>query len=258
MKLRDVKGEVNSTTIAIAYPLTGIQESSNQLPPIQPLFAYLPLRPYGFRFILQADFEIPATRQEIRRDNLWNEWLKSEMTRLLSRAYHQFQRLPDLLASSSINTQINTHLTPIQIIKYFLKLIPSRNELDPYFNAFIDKSIETLMGDIKLPVTRQNENNETIIDWISPSRCMIVRDPLIRKILSQDLLLSHFNCYYVHEQLALECDEQILVKLGCRQLEFTDITQLIESSYKQDEQQHPKTTSSIEQGKFDYSKQNIV
>jgi len=210
----------------------------------------LPLRPYGFRFILQADFEIPATRQEIRRDNLWNEWLKSEMTCLLSLAYLQFQRLPDLLASSSIDTQINTHLTPIQTIKYFLKLIPSRNELDQYFNTFVNESIQLLMGIVKLPVSRQTEKEETVIDWVLPSQCVIVRDPFIRTILSQDLLLSHFNCYYIHEQLALECDEQILLKLGCRQLDFTDIARLIEVSYKQDEQEHPKTTSAIEQSKF--------
>jgi hypothetical protein len=210
----------------------------------------LPLRTYGFRFILQADFEIPATREEIRRDNLWNEWLKSEMTCLLSLAYRQFQCLPDLLASSSINTQINTHLTPIQTIKYFLKLIPSCNELDQYFNTFVDKSIQLLMDIIKLPVSRQTEKEETVIDWVLPSQCVIVRDPFIRTILSQDLLLSHFNCYYIHEQLALECDEQILLKLGCRQLDFTDIARLIEASYKQDEQEHPKTTLAIEQSKF--------
>jgi hypothetical protein len=245
-----VKGDVDSTTIAIAYPLSGIQESSIQLPPTQPLFAYLPLRPYGFRFILQADFEIPATRQEIHSDNLWNEWLKSEMTCLLSLAYLQFQCLPDLLAASSINTQINTHLTPIQTIKYFLKLIPSRSELDQYFNTFVDQSIQLLMGIIKLPVSRPNEKDETIIDWVLPVQCIIVRDPFIRKILSQDLLLSHFNCYYIHEELALECDEQILLKLGCRQLDFTDIARLIEVSYKQDEQEHPKTTAAIEQSKL--------
>ncbi len=230
--------------------MSGIQESSGQLPPSQPLFAYLPLRSYGFRFILQADFEIPATRQEIRHDNLWNEWLKSEMTCLLSLAYLQFKLLPDLLASSSIDTQVNNHLTPIQTIKYFLKLIPSRNELNSYFNAFVDESIKLLMGIIELPISRQNEKDETIIDWVSPSKCVIVRDPFIRKILSQDLLISHFNSYYVHEQLVLECDEQILLKLGCRQLDFSDITRLIEASYKQDEQEHPKTTSAVEESMF--------
>jgi hypothetical protein len=250
MKLLDVKGDVDSTTIAIAYPLSGIQDPSSSLPPTQPLFAYLPLRSYGFRFILQADFEIPASRQEIRHDNLWNDWLKTEMTCLLSSAYLQFQRLPELLASSSINTQIDYQVTPIQTIKYFLKLIPSRNELSPYFNSFVDKSIKSLMGIIKLPVSRQNENEETVIDWVSPSQCVIERDPFIRKILPQKLLFSEFNRYYVHEQIVLECDEQILLELGCRPLDFSDITQLIEVSYKQVEQQHPKTTSTIEQSKF--------
>jgi hypothetical protein len=252
VKLRDVKGDVDSTTIAIAYPLSGLLELSSQLPETQPLFAYLPLRSYGFRFILQADFEIPANRQEVHRDNLWNEWLKTEMTHLLYLAYCQFQNLPDLLASSSLNVPINNQLTPIQTIKYFLKLIPSRNGLDPYFNTFVDKSIQLLMGVIKLPVIRPNkkEEDEVIIDWVLPSQCVIVRDPFIRKILSQELLLSHFNSYYVHEQIVLECDEQILIKLGCRQLDFSDITRLIEVSYKQDEQEHSKTTSSIEQSKF--------
>jgi hypothetical protein len=249
MKLRDVKGDVDSTTIAIAYPLSGIQDPTSSLPPHQPLFAYLPLRPYGFRFILQADFEIPASRQEIRHDNLWNDWLKTEMTCLLSLAYLQFQRLPELLASSSISTQINYQITPIQTIKYFLKLIPSRIEVNPYFNRFVDKSIASLMGIIKLPISRQDEKQETIIDWVSPSQCVIVRDSFIRKILPQDLLLSHFNSYYVHEQIILECDEQILLQLGCRQLDFSDITKLIELSYKQVDQQRPKTTSTIEQSK---------
>ncbi|UJR37109.1 hypothetical protein I4U23_029813 [Adineta vaga] len=233
-KLRDIKGEVDSTTIAVAYPLNKIQESSNQPLPTQPLFAYLPLRSYGFRFILQADFEIPATRQEIRRDNLWNEWLKTEMTCLLSLAYLQFKRLPDLLVSSSIDTHITNHLTPIHAIKYFLKLIPSRNELDSYFNAFVDESIQLLTGIIELPIVRQNEKEESIIDWVSPSKCMIIRDPHIRKILSQDLLIAHFNSYYVHEQL-------VVVNL------ILPITRLIEISYQQNEQERPKTTSSIEQ-----------
>ncbi|CAF4860629.1 unnamed protein product, partial [Rotaria sp. Silwood1] len=70
MKLSEVKCDVESTTIAIAYPLNPMYEcASRQVLSAQPLFAYLPLRSYGFRFILQADFEITAARQEILRDN---------------------------------------------------------------------------------------------------------------------------------------------------------------------------------------------
>lgn len=219
------------------------------MPPAQPVFAYLPLCSYGFRFILQADFEVPANRQEILHDNVWNEWLKSEMTCLLALAYDEFQKLPSLLASSQISTQIDTKITEIQTITFFLKFFPLQNEPKPFFNTFIDKSIQLLSGIIKLPVSRQNESKGTSIDWVPPSQCVIVRDQFIRKILSQDLLLTHFNSYYVDEQLAMECDEQILLRLGCRQLDFSDITKLIEISYKQNEQQHMKTASTIEQSK---------
>ncbi|CAF4060287.1 unnamed protein product [Rotaria magnacalcarata] len=248
IKLRDVKGDVDTTIIAIAYPLKGIQKSSSStVPPTQPVFAYLPLCSYGFRFILQADFEVPANRQEILHDNLWNEWLKSEMTCLLSLAYYQFQQLHELLVSSKVNTQINNQVTPIEMIKYFLKFFPLQNESKPFFNKFVDKSIQLLRGIIKLPISQQNESGQTVIDWISPSQCVIVQDQFIRKILSQDLLLSHFNSYYVHEELVHECDEQVLLKLGCRQLDFSDITRLIEISYQKNEQQHLKTPAAIEQ-----------
>ncbi|CAM4933155.1 unnamed protein product [Rotaria socialis] len=244
MKLSDVKCDVESTTIAIAYPLNPIFESSShQISSTQPLFAYLPLRSYGFRFILQADFEIPATRQEVLRDNMWNEWLKTEMIQLLPLAYEQFQHLPDLLISCSLDLQQNNQLlTSIQTLKYFLKLIPTRNEIDPYFNTFIDKSIQLLMGIIQLPVLR----NE-ILEWVSPTRCVVVRDAFIREIFSQDLLLSHFNSYYLDEQIVTECDEAILMRLGCQRLDFSSILRLIRTLYTQNEQEHSTKTTSIEQ-----------
>lgn len=234
----------------MACPLNGLQDSVAFSLPAQRVFAYLPLCSYGFRFVLQADFEVPANRSEILHDNLWNEWLKSEMSCLLSLAYEEFQHLPDLLSSLTINTNIKDKITPIQIIKYFLKFLPLRNESKPFFNKFVDQSVQLLKGIIKLPVSHQNEGGEIGIDWVSPSQCIIVHDQFIRKVLTQDLLLTHFNSYYVDEELVRECDEHILLKLGCRQLDFADITRLIEISYNQKEQQHVKTPSSIEQGKL--------
>jgi hypothetical protein len=244
--LSDTRCDVESTTIAVAYPLNAIYDStSHQVLPSQPLFAFLPLRSYGFRFILQADFEIPATRQEVFRDNMWNEWLKTEMIHLLPLAYEQFQRLPDLLASCSLDVQdANPPLTPMQTLKYFLKLIPTHNELDPYFNTFIDKSVQVLMGIIQLPITHDQR-----IEWVSPTRCVIVRDAFIRQIFPKDLLLSHFNSYYLDEQIVNECDETILIKLGCYRLDFSAILRLIRTLYTQTEQEHSTSTTSIEQSK---------
>jgi hypothetical protein len=247
MQLSDVKGDVESTTIAIAYPLDAIHESSSFATlPSQPLFAYLPLRSYGFRFILQGDFEIPATRQEVLRDNVWNEWLKKEMIKLLPLAYDLFKNLPNLLTSCSLDVQKHIgSLNIIETLKYFIKMIPTRNEIDPYFNSFIDKTIQGLMGFIQLPIIH-DENNQTI-QWVSPTQCVIIRDSFIRQIFTPELLLSHFKSFYLNEQFVNECDENILIKLGCRKLDFSNILKLIKTLYTQNEQEHSTKTTTIEQ-----------
>jgi hypothetical protein len=254
MQLSDVKSDVESTTIAIAYPLDAIHESSSyQILSSQPLFAYLPLRSYGFHFILQGDFEIPASRQEVLRDNVWNKWLKKEMIKLLPLAYESFKNLPTLLTSCS--TDVQNHigsLNIIQTLKYFIKMIPTRNEIDPYFNSFIDKSIQGLMGMIQLPIISDETNGS--IQWISPTQCVIVKDAFVRQIFSQDLLLSHFNNYYLNEQFINECDESILIKLGCHRLDFSTILRLIRTLYTQNQQEHSTKTTTIEQSKtFSYN-----
>ncbi|CAF4848454.1 unnamed protein product [Rotaria sp. Silwood1] len=247
MQFSDIKCDAESTTLAIAYPLDHIHEkSSYENLPCQPLFAYLPLRSYGFRFILQGDFEVPATRQEILRDNGWNEWLKKEMIQLLPLAYEYFKMLPDILQTCSIDVQNHIgSLNLIQTIKYFIKTIPTYNDIDPYFNSFIDKSIQGLMGSSQLPVII-DEINQTI-QWISPTQCVFVRDSFIKEIFTPDLLFSHFKNYYLNEQFVHECDQSILIKLGCRKLDFSNILRLIRSLYTQNEQEHTTKTTNIEQ-----------
>lgn len=167
------------------------------------------------------------------------------MIKLLPLAYDSFKNLPNLLSSCSIDIQ--THfgsLNIIQTLKYFIKMIPTRNNIDPYFNSFIDKTIQSLMGIIQLPIIH-NEN----LQWISPSQSVIVRDSFIREIFSQDLLLSHFNNYYLNEEFVNECDESILIKLGCRRLDFSTILKLIKRLYTQNQQEHSTKTTTIEQSK---------
>jgi len=243
-QLTDVKTDFESTTIAIAYPLDAIHDSSSyEILSSQPIFAYLPLRSFGFHFILQGDFEIPASRQDILRDNVWNEWLKKEMVRLLPLAYESFRKLPNLisLCSADLQKHFGT-LTTIDTLKFFIKMIPTRNDIDPYFNSFIDKTIVNLMGIVQLPIIDGEH-----IQWISPTQCVIVRDAFIKQIFSQELLLSHFNNYYLNEQFINECSESILIKLGCRRLDFSTIIKLIRTLYTQNQQEYSTKTTTIEQ-----------
>lgn len=128
---------------------------TNTPAPIQHLFAYLPVRQFGFRFILQADFEIPASRQDILKGNEWNEWLRDEMIQLLPTAYDSFIDLPDTLKNiSSSSSSYFQSIDSIQTLKYFLKFIPVTDEVDPYFHGFIEHCLTKLRGKMKFPVRK--------------------------------------------------------------------------------------------------------
>ncbi|CAF2724923.1 unnamed protein product [Rotaria sp. Silwood2] len=216
----------DETTIAIAFPLKGITENSTSTFPTQPIFAYLPLRSCGFRFILQADFEIPASRQDLRRDNLWNEWLKSKMPQLMYLAYQQFKQLPELIADLNLMNEHYAPPTAIQAIKFFLKFLPASYEIDPYFQLFVNRSFELLAGVVELPVINMRLNGNKEIIWVPPPQ----------------------NSYYLHDEVVDECNEKLLVALGCRILNVADILQLIESSYRSVDQEYPKNEATIKQG----------
>jgi len=73
--------EVESTEIALAFTLPQRDQSNplSHTPQKQQVFAFLPVRSYGFRFIVQGDFDVPSSREDVDRDSLWNQWLRSEI-----------------------------------------------------------------------------------------------------------------------------------------------------------------------------------
>ena len=77
------------TEIAIAIPEHHAtnndddNENNEDQAPLQPVFCYLPLRSYGFRFILQGDFEVPSSREAISNGSDWNQWLVAQFPALL-------------------------------------------------------------------------------------------------------------------------------------------------------------------------------
>lgn len=60
---------LTNSSVVLAFPISG-----TSAPIIEPqdVFAYLPVRPIGFKFIIQADFVTDASRQDIVRDSRRN------------------------------------------------------------------------------------------------------------------------------------------------------------------------------------------
>ena len=59
------------------------------LPP-QNVHAFLPLRSYGFKFIIQADFEVPSSREDIDKDSPWNQEVLKDIPQIVVDAFLQF------------------------------------------------------------------------------------------------------------------------------------------------------------------------
>lgn len=70
---RGEDGEIVHTDLILAFRL---DSSAPSRPNLQKAFAWLPLRSYGFRFILQADWVIPSSRESIVESNVFNQAIR--------------------------------------------------------------------------------------------------------------------------------------------------------------------------------------
>ncbi|KAG1699535.1 hypothetical protein DVH05_012945 [Phytophthora capsici] len=114
--------------IAVAFPVT-LQEA-NDRPPLQQVFCYLPLRSYGFRFILQGDFEIPSSREAITNGSEWNEWLVSKFPQVVRSA-----------VSSYVST---VQKDQVAAISHLISLLPIENEVQAPFRTIIPEIMREL------------------------------------------------------------------------------------------------------------------
>ncbi|VUZ49291.1 unnamed protein product, partial [Hymenolepis diminuta] len=64
----------NRTDITIAIPLA----TASPLPTF-PVYAFLPVRNVGFNFLLNADFDLTSSREDIDGTSVWNQFLVSQI-----------------------------------------------------------------------------------------------------------------------------------------------------------------------------------
>ncbi|KAL7067346.1 hypothetical protein ACR3K2_22200 [Cryptosporidium serpentis] len=88
------------------------------------VFAFLPIRSYGFHFIIHADFELTSSREGIATNNEWNCLLRDCVPNALIHAIQSWRRLDNL---------------PM-LHKSFLSVIPLSNDyVDNFFAPIITK-----------------------------------------------------------------------------------------------------------------------
>lgn len=86
---------IASTEVALAFPLRKTPARGWEAVADEPqqVFAFLPLRSYGLRFLAQADFVVPSSREDVDHDSGWNQWLRGEIAAALVAALPAFKKL---------------------------------------------------------------------------------------------------------------------------------------------------------------------
>jgi hypothetical protein len=169
---QDLKRQgVSHTEIMLAFPETedGQADASAE----RHVYAYLPVRPYGFRFLVQADFILSSNRESILANRPWNQWLRDQVALLFLRAVESFKQDQGGLRTT------------------FLAYVPEQKPTDPFDctrGQIIDGLRETACilsapGQWAVPA-------ETVLD--SFGLRPLIGDDDIRRLLQRDYVDASF------------------------------------------------------------------
>ncbi|KAK3086464.1 hypothetical protein FSP39_018803 [Pinctada imbricata] len=207
--------EVESTEIALAFPLrpSGQKSLTSYLPPKQPVFAFLPLRTYGFRFIIQGDFDVPSSREDVDKDSPWNQWIRNEIHMLFIEALEDFKNHPDFKMIEAVTT--------------YLQFVPVEDEILDFFRPVAAQILKKLKAKACVPTQPNSKGTST---WKIPSQTVTVHDPLVLEVVTPELLKSTLNLHYLHRDVAAILNPSLTQSLGIECL-TTDHLMLIGKSF---------------------------
>ncbi|KAL4591072.1 hypothetical protein LXL04_004020 [Taraxacum kok-saghyz] len=204
-----IRHDVQTTEISMALMLKQDSDdgNGNYIPKLehQPVFAFLPLRSYGLKFIIQADFILPSSREEVDGDSPWNQWLLSEFPNLFVSAERSFCSLFEK--------------NPAKGISVFMSFVPLGGEVHGFFSC-LPRMIISKLHTSNCLLLEGNNNNE----WVPP--CKVLRNwtEQIRDLLPDSLIKEHLGVGYLNKDTVLsdslaralgieECGPKILVQV---------------------------------------------
>ncbi|KVH90986.1 protein of unknown function DUF3883 [Cynara cardunculus var. scolymus] len=206
LKADHIRQDVQTTEISMALMLE--DSNGNYSPKLdhQPVFAFLPLRNYGLKFIIQADFILPSSREEVDGDSPWNQWLLSEFPNLFVGAEMSFCCLPSFKEN------------PGKGVSAFMSFVPLGGEVHGFFSCLPRMIISKLR--ISNCLLLEGDSNE----WVPP--CKVLRNwtEQIRSVLPDILMKEHLGVGYLNKDTIIsdslaralgieECGPRILLQI---------------------------------------------
>ncbi|KAG6731183.1 hypothetical protein I3842_01G116900 [Carya illinoinensis] len=181
-----IRPDVKTTEISIAFTLQ--EPNDGDYAPLleqQPVFAFLPLRTYGLKFIIQGDFVLPSSREEVDGDSSWNQWLLSEFPGLFVGAERSFCALPCFREN------------PGKAVSAFLSFVPLVGEVHGFFTSLPRLIISKLRMSNCLLLEGGNDR------WVPPCKVLRGWNERASILLPDGLLSGHLGLGFLNRNIKM-------------------------------------------------------
>lgn len=183
---------ISRSSVVLAFPVDASGTAHPQ--PASQVFAFLPIRPVGFKFSIQADFILSSSREDILTDRAWNKLLREGIAVAFKEAVATF-RASDALAFS------------------YLTYLSDEGEIsDPFFRSLTNSIVAQLAQAECLP----SEGGQ----WKVPSKLRIAEDRF-RDLFPPKVAMELFGFDYVDRRV--QGGNDLLRRLGVKSIAFSDI-----------------------------------
>uniref|UniRef100_A0A7N0SZS8 Protein NO VEIN C-terminal domain-containing protein n=1 Tax=Kalanchoe fedtschenkoi TaxID=63787 RepID=A0A7N0SZS8_KALFE len=186
MQANALCGNSKPTEISIAFTL--LESAKGFYSPClnqQPVFAFLPLRTYGLKFIIQGDFVLPSSREGVDSDSLWNQWLLSEFPNLFVDAEKSFCEIPCYEDN------------PGKAVTVYMSFVPLIGEVHGFFSNLP----RMIISKLRISNCLLKEGDKST--WVPP--CKVLRNWSDRALnfLPDKLLHDHLGKAFLNRDISL-------------------------------------------------------
>ncbi|NKQ39428.1 MAG: hypothetical protein HF967_08220, partial [Methanosarcinales archaeon] len=190
--------DVNETEIVLAFTLKDDYTSNTSND--QFIFAFLPIKKYGFKFLIHADFILSISREDILKDNKWNVWIRDSIIEVFLDAIIEFKKDEKL--------------------KYnFYDYLSFDEVKDEFFLPIVEQIFEKLKEE-ECILTSEDR-------WKKPSKILVGNEE-IKKIVTNEDLQKFFEKEYISERV--KAKKPILIKLGVEYFLIKDLIKCLENT----------------------------
>ncbi|XP_047140685.1 uncharacterized protein LOC100210004 isoform X2 [Hydra vulgaris] len=203
----DIREDIKSTNIAFAFPFNNKLKA--EALPAQQVFAFLPLRSYGFKFIIQADFEVPSSREDIDKDSAWNQYILQQLPKLTVEAFYSFK--------------VHQYFKGLEGVIEYLKFMDLEDNVSGVFKQVSQQMIKSLQREACLPVIPRNIEN--ILNWVIPKHIVFSQQE-IYKVISPEILQEKLGLYYLNNDIDCTALKRVLTSLGVCELNFEQLIEV--------------------------------